>query len=133
MFFFVWVPVQHAVMTVPASQREAAALVRRQRWQEFRHVMLPVTLPQIFVTLRVAASVAFLAVFGLEAVYHAARARGPRLHDQQARTASIDRERIRRHRHRRAARRDLLAAVIDADRPGADARGPNEDGRPSAR
>jgi len=68
-FFFVWVPVQHAVMTVPSSQREAADSFGASSWQEFRHVTLPSTLPQIFVQLRVAASVAFLAVFGFEAVF----------------------------------------------------------------
>jgi ABC-type nitrate/sulfonate/bicarbonate transport system permease component len=68
-FFFVWVPIQHAVMTVPASQREAANSFGASSWQEFRHVTLPSTLPQIFVQLRVAASVAFLAVFGFEAVF----------------------------------------------------------------
>jgi sulfonate transport system permease protein len=68
-FFFVWVPVQHAVMTVPASQKEAADSFGANAWQEFRHVTLPSTLPQIFVQLRVAASVALLAVFGFEAVF----------------------------------------------------------------
>jgi sulfonate transport system permease protein len=68
-FFFVWVPVQHAVMTVPASQREAADSFGANSWQEFRHVTLPSVLPQIFVQLRVAASVALLAVFGFEIAY----------------------------------------------------------------
>lgn len=68
-FFFVWIPIQHAVMTVPSSQREAADSFGANSWQEFRHVTLPSTLPQIFVQLRVAASVALLAVFGLEAIY----------------------------------------------------------------
>jgi sulfonate transport system permease protein len=72
-FFFVWIPVQHAVMTVPSSQREAADSFGANSWQEFRHVTLPSTLPQIFVQLRVAASVAFLAVFGLEAVHTPAK------------------------------------------------------------
>ncbi len=68
-FFFVWVPVQHAVMTVPASQIEAAKSFGSSPLQELRHVTLPAVLPQIFVQLRVAASVALLAVFGFEAVY----------------------------------------------------------------
>jgi ABC-type nitrate/sulfonate/bicarbonate transport system permease component len=68
-FFFVWIPIQHAVMTVPASQREAADSFGASSWQEFRHVTLPSVLPQIFVQLRVAASVALLTVFGLEAIY----------------------------------------------------------------
>lgn len=68
-FFFVWIPIQHAVMTVAPSQREAASSFGANFWQEFRHVTLPSTLPQIFVQLRVGASVALLTVFGLEAVY----------------------------------------------------------------
>lgn len=68
-FFFMWVPIQHAVMTVPVSQLEAAQSFGSSSLQEFRHVTLPAVLPQIFVQLRVAASVALLAVFGFEAVY----------------------------------------------------------------
>lgn len=65
-FFFAWVPTQAAVMTVPESFREAADSFEANRWQLFRHVILPAVLPTIFVTLRVAVSVCVLAVIGVE-------------------------------------------------------------------
>ncbi len=74
-FFFVWVPTQSSVMSVQASFREAATVFGVNRWQMFRHVMLPATLPSIFVTLRVAISVAILTVIGVEFVF-APEARG---------------------------------------------------------
>lgn len=74
-FFFVWVPTQSSVMSVQASFREAATVFGVNRWQMFRHVMLPATLPGIFVTLRVAISVAILTVIGVEFVF-APEARG---------------------------------------------------------
>ena len=74
-FFFVWVPTQSAVMSVQASFREAATVFGVNRWKMFRHVMLPATLPSIFVTLRVAISVAILTVIGVEFVF-APQARG---------------------------------------------------------
>ncbi|MBM3639743.1 MAG: ABC transporter permease [Actinobacteria bacterium] len=74
-FFFVWVPTQAAVMSVQSSFREAATVFGVNRWQMFRHVMLPATLPSIFVTLRVAISVAILTVIGVEFVF-APEARG---------------------------------------------------------
>ena len=74
-FFFVWVPTQADVMSVQASFREAATVFGVNRWQMFRHVMLPATLPGIFVTLRVAISVAILTVIGVEFVF-APEARG---------------------------------------------------------
>jgi sulfonate transport system permease protein len=68
-FFFVWVPVQAAVMGVDRNFREAAESFGGNRWQMFRHVIFPATLPQIFVQLRVAASVAVLSVIGFEFVF----------------------------------------------------------------
>ena len=68
-FFFMWVPIQSAVMGVDTSFREAADSFGSNRWQLFRHVVFPATLPQIFVQLRVAASVAVLSVIGFEFVF----------------------------------------------------------------
>lgn len=68
-FFFVWIPTQASVMGVQASFREAATVFGANRWNTFRHVIFPATLPGIFVTLRVAASVAILTVVGVEFVY----------------------------------------------------------------
>jgi sulfonate transport system permease protein len=68
-FFFAWVPTQAAVMSVSESYREAASSFGAGRWQMFRHVIWPATLPGLFVTLRVAASVSVLTVIGIEFAY----------------------------------------------------------------
>jgi sulfonate transport system permease protein len=68
-FFFVWVPMQNEVMTVSGSYREAASSFGANKWQMFRHVIWPATLPGLFVTLRVAASVSVLTVIGIEFAY----------------------------------------------------------------
>ncbi len=68
-FFFVWVPMQYEVMTVSESYREAASSFGANKWQMFRHVIWPATLPGLFVTLRVAASVSVLTVIGIEFAY----------------------------------------------------------------
>ena len=74
-FFFAWVPTQASVMTVSESYREAAQSFGANPWQMFRHVILPSTLPGLFVTLRVAASVSVLSVIGIEFAF-APRSRG---------------------------------------------------------
>lgn len=68
-FFFAWVPTQAAVMSVSESYREAAMSFGASRWQLFRHVIWPATLPGLFVTLRVAASVSVLTIIGIEFAY----------------------------------------------------------------
>jgi sulfonate transport system permease protein len=68
-FFFVWIQTMEGVSQVPASYREAARSFHSNPWQTFRHVLLPATLPQIFVGLRVAAGVAVLTMIGVEFVY----------------------------------------------------------------
>lgn len=65
-FFFAWVPTQADVMNVAASFREAANSFGASRWQMFRHVIFPSTLPGLFVTLRVSASVSVLTMIGAE-------------------------------------------------------------------
>lgn len=65
-FFFAWVPTQADVMNVAASYREAASSFGAGRWQMFRHVIFPSTLPGLFVTLRVSASVSVLTMIGAE-------------------------------------------------------------------
>lgn len=74
-FFFVWVPTQAGVMSVSESYREAATSFGANGWQMFRHVIWPATLPGLFVTLRVAASVSVLSVIGIEFAY-APRSKG---------------------------------------------------------
>lgn len=68
-FFFVWIQSMTAVMSVPDGYREAAASFGASKWQLFRHVLLPASLPQVFVGLRVAAGVAVLTLIGVEFVF----------------------------------------------------------------
>lgn len=68
-FFFVWIQTQSAVESVGASYREAARSFGAGRWQHFRHVLLPASLPLIFVGLRVAGGVAVLTLIGAEFVF----------------------------------------------------------------
>lgn len=68
-FFFVWIQTMAAVMSVSAGFREAAASFGANRWQLFRQVLLPASIPQIFVGLRVAAGVTVLTVIGVEFVF----------------------------------------------------------------
>lgn len=65
-FFFVWVPLQAAVQNVAKSHIEAGESFGASRWQLFRHVIMPATMPDLFVSLRVAASVSVLTVIGVE-------------------------------------------------------------------
>jgi len=67
-YFFVWISVMSAVMAVPTGYREAAIMLRANRWEMFRHVLLPAALPEIFVGLRIAAGVAVLMLVGIEFV-----------------------------------------------------------------
>jgi sulfonate transport system permease protein len=68
-FFFVWIQAMAAVLTVPEGFREAAASFGASRWQTFRHVLFPASLPQVFVGLRIAAGVAVLTLIGVEFVF----------------------------------------------------------------
>jgi sulfonate transport system permease protein len=68
-FFFVWIQTMASVVAVPGGYRETAASFNANRWQMFRHVLLPASLPQVFVGLRVAAGVAVLTLVGVEFVF----------------------------------------------------------------
>jgi sulfonate transport system permease protein len=78
-FFFVWIQTMEGVRQVPDSYREAARSFHSNPWQTFRHVILPATLPQIFVGLRVAAGVAVLTMIGVEFVYSGSQGMGYRI------------------------------------------------------
>lgn len=67
-FFFVWISTTAAVLAVPDGYRDAARVFQVSRWEMFRHVVLPASLPQIFVGLRIAAGVAVLMLVGVEFV-----------------------------------------------------------------
>lgn len=68
-FFFVWIQTQSSVQSITPSYAEAARSFGSSRWQVFRHVILPASLPQIFVGLRVAGGVAVLTIIGAEFVF----------------------------------------------------------------
>jgi sulfonate transport system permease protein len=68
-FFFVWIQTMTAVMSVPSGYRDAAVSFGATKWQLFRQVLLPGSLPQIFIGLRVAAGVTVLTVIGVEFVF----------------------------------------------------------------
>ena len=68
-FFFVWISTMSAVISVPDTFDEAARSFGASRWQTFRHVVLPSSLPQVFVGLRIAAGVAVLTLVGVEFVF----------------------------------------------------------------
>jgi NitT/TauT family transport system permease protein/sulfonate transport system permease protein len=67
-FFFMWIASMAAVMAVPAGYREAIRSLGAGRWSEFRHVLFPASLPQIFVAMRVSAGVSVLVLVGVEFV-----------------------------------------------------------------
>jgi sulfonate transport system permease protein len=68
-FFFVYLQTDAAVRGVSESFREAGKSFGAGRWQMFRHVFLPASLPQVFVGLRIAAGVAVLTMVGVEFVF----------------------------------------------------------------
>jgi sulfonate transport system permease protein len=68
-FFFVWIQTLAAVLAVSNNYREAARSFGSNGRQMFRHVLLPASLPQVFVGLRVAAGVSVLTMVGVEFAY----------------------------------------------------------------
>jgi len=65
-FFFTWISSLTAVVAVPSGYRDSANVLRVGHRQLFWHVLLPGSLPQIFVGLRIAAGVAVLMVVAVE-------------------------------------------------------------------
>lgn len=65
-FFFVWIQTMEAIVAVPEGFREAARSLGMTRTQNFRHVLLPAAMPQLFVALRIAMGVAVLVNVGAE-------------------------------------------------------------------
>ncbi len=68
-FFFVFLQTNAAVLGVSEHFREAGRSLGAGRWQLFRHVILPASLPQVFVGLRIAAGVTVLTMIGAEFAY----------------------------------------------------------------
>ncbi|MBY4208112.1 ABC transporter permease [Rhodococcus fascians] len=67
-FFFVWLSTMAAFISVPENYREVARSFNASPFQQFRHVLLPAALPDIFVALRLSIGVAVLVVVGVEFV-----------------------------------------------------------------
>ena len=65
-FFFIWITTLEAMLSVPEGYRDAVLSLRPSRWQLFRHALLPASLPQIFVGLRISAGVSVLVVVAIE-------------------------------------------------------------------
>jgi sulfonate transport system permease protein len=75
-FFFVWISTMSAVTSIPETYRDVGRSFSASRWQTFRHILLPASLPQIFVGLRIAAGVAVLTLVGVEFVFPGSPSRG---------------------------------------------------------
>jgi ABC-type nitrate/sulfonate/bicarbonate transport system permease component len=65
-FFLVFIPTLAAMLAVPFSFREAATSFEASRWQMLRHVIFPCAIPQIFVSLRLAAGASILVLVAVE-------------------------------------------------------------------
>jgi NitT/TauT family transport system permease protein/sulfonate transport system permease protein len=66
--FLVLIPTAAAIATVPSQFRETARSSNAGRLQTFRHVMLPATVPEVFVALGLAAGASVLVVVAAEFV-----------------------------------------------------------------
>jgi sulfonate transport system permease protein len=67
-FFYVWIGVMEAVVSVPNGYREAARSFEVTRRQMFLHVTFPATLPRVFVALRIGIGIAILVIIVSEFV-----------------------------------------------------------------
>lgn len=67
-FFFMWLSTMAAFASVPEGYREVARSFHANPWQQFRHVLLPAALPEVFVGLRLTIGVAVLVMVGIEFV-----------------------------------------------------------------
>jgi len=67
-FFLVFIPTLAAMTSVPLAYREVAQSFRATRWQTFRHVVFPASIPQIFIALRLTAGASILVLVAVEFV-----------------------------------------------------------------
>jgi NitT/TauT family transport system permease protein/sulfonate transport system permease protein len=67
-FFFVWISTMEAISQVPLAYRDGITQFTTRRWPLFRHVLLPASLPAIFVGMRIAMGVAVLVMVAAEFV-----------------------------------------------------------------
>lgn len=68
-FFFVFIQTNAAVLAVGENYREVGRSLGAGRWQMFRHVIFPASLPSVFVGLRISAGVSVLTMIGCEFAY----------------------------------------------------------------
>ncbi len=66
--FLVLIPTISAMSSVPAAYQETARAFNVNRWQLFRHVLLPSSLPDIFVALKLSAGASILVAVAAEFV-----------------------------------------------------------------
>jgi ABC-type nitrate/sulfonate/bicarbonate transport system permease component len=66
--FLVLIPTISAMSSVPEAYRETARAFEVGRWQMFRHVLLPSTLPEVFVALKLSAGASILVAVASEFV-----------------------------------------------------------------
>ncbi|MGA4543238.1 ABC transporter permease [Uniformispora flossi] len=67
-FFVVWIQTMASVLTVPEGYREAATVFGAGRWQMYRHILIPASLPQVVVGLRLASGMAVLVIVASEGI-----------------------------------------------------------------
>jgi NitT/TauT family transport system permease protein/sulfonate transport system permease protein len=66
--FLVLIPTVSAMSGVPEAYRETGRAFEVGRWQMFRHILLPSTLPEVFVALKLAAGASILVAVAAEFV-----------------------------------------------------------------
>ena len=67
-FFQVVVVMRDAAKAIPQATLLSVRSLGASRWDEWRHVVLPATLPELFTTLRVSSAVAIAVLFFAEAI-----------------------------------------------------------------
>jgi sulfonate transport system permease protein len=65
-FFFVWISTENGIRSIESGYIDAAVVFGARRREVIRHVIVPATLPAIFVGLRIAAGVSVLSVVAVE-------------------------------------------------------------------
>lgn len=65
-FFLIWIQTMAAVLAVPDGYREAATVFGANRWQMYRHILIPASLPPVVVGLRLASGMAVLVIVASE-------------------------------------------------------------------
>jgi len=67
-FFLVFIPTLAAMTSVSPAYKEVTESLGANRWQTFRHVVFPASIPQIFIALRLTAGASILVLVAIEFV-----------------------------------------------------------------